>query len=592
MSIPRSEHPRPDFVREPWLSLNGEWEFAFDDRDEGEQQSWFSKPLPGRILVPFSYQSPKSGIGDPSPHHVCWYRRSFGLPLAFNGRGVRLMFGAVDYEAKVWVNGQFVGSHKGGHVPFGFDITQSVKKGENWVAVRVEDTESKAQPRGKQSWELEPSGIRYTRCTGIWQSVWLEGVGDAMMESVQVIPDCDSGQVSATAWVHALPGDYELVVTISVPGGGSLVSRRRFSVTAVSPEPTPVTVAKRVSRVHLWSPDNPALYGMRLELRHGHVTPDRVSTYFGFRKVQARQGLILLNDRPFFLRFALDQGYFPEGIYSPASDADIKRDIEIAKRLGFNGVRKHQKVEDPRYLYWADKLGFLVWEEMPAFYEWSQQGRENFLREWVQVLRRDRNHPCIVAWVPFNESWGVPQVGTDAEQQAFVESVYGLTKSEDPTRPVVDNSGWEHVKTDIFDVHDYTPEADVFKRNWDGFSPAAAEVPGIHKRSAAEGRPYAGQPVVISEYGGIALEAFGPPEGRKIMKYGDVMPTEQAFLDRYKASTLAILQHPGLCGFCYTQLYDIEQEVNGLLTFDRKPKVSVAAIAAVNKSPAAIEQSR
>jgi len=592
MTIPRSEHPRPDFVREPWLNLNGEWEFAFDDRDEGEQNSWATKPLPEKIIVPFSFQSPRSGIGDPSPHPICWYRRSFELPLAFNGLGVRLVFGAVDYEAKVWVNGQFVGSHKGGYVPFGFDITHAVKKGENWIAVRVKDTESKTQPRGKQSCEVEPSGIFYTRCSGIWQSVWLEGMGDARIDSVQILPDTDTGQVAITAWVEALPGEYELVVTVAVPEGGPVVSRKQFSVTMGSAQPTPVRMVRRVLPMHLWSPDKPALYDMRVELRRGHITPDRVKTYFGFRKVEVRPGVILLNDSPCFLRFALDQGYFPEGIYSPASDADLRRDIEKAKALGFNGVRKHQKVEDPRYLYWADKLGFLVWEEMPSFFEWSAEGRENFTREWAEVLRRDRNHPCIIAWVPFNESWGVRDVGTDEEQQAFVESICHLTKSEDPARPVADNSGWEHVKADIFDIHDYTPEAEVFARNWKGFSPAGQEVPGIHKRSSVEGRPYAGQPVVISEYGGIALEAFGPPGGRKIMKYGNAMPTEQAFLDRYKASTLAILEHPGLCGFCYTQLYDIEQEVNGLLTFDRKPKVDVAAIAAINKSPAAIEQPR
>jgi len=590
IAIPRTEHPRPDFVREPWLNLNGEWEFAFDDHDRGEEEQWYEKPLPSSICVPYPYQSPSSGIGDPSPHPICWYRRRLRLPLSWRGLRVRLVFGAVDYHAKVWVNGVAVGEHRGGYTPFSFAITDRLKREENCIAVRVEDRESPAQVRGKQCLEEKSHGIFYTRCTGIWQTVWLEGVGDARIEHFQVLANAATGLVRISAWVHAFPGDQELIATVALPGKGTVSFRKEFAPSIGTPQPMPITLERIIAPVRLWSVDSPILYDLRLELRRGHVTSDRVASYFAFRTVDARDGKILLNGKPVFLRFALDQGYFPGGLYAPKTDQQMKRDIELAKLLGFSGVRKHQKVEDPRYLYWADKLGFLVWEEMPSFFEWSHPAAEQFASEWLDVLRRDRNHPCIIAWVPFNESWGVPQVGSDREQQSFVEHIYDATKSEDPTRPVVDNSGWEHVKTDAADVHDYTEDAQVFERNWAQFSPRSGGIPTIHRAPFAQGHSYEGEPVVISEYGGIAMAGFEAPAGAEATHYGQVMPDAESFVERYKASTQAILGHPSLAGFCYTQLYDIEQEVNGVLTFERKPKVGLALIARINSAPAAIEK--
>jgi len=590
MTVPRAEHPRPDFVREPWITLNGEWEFAFDDRDTGERGNWHSKPLPSKIIVPFPFQSPSSGIGDPSPHPICWYRRSFTLPLSFRGLRVRLVFGAVDYRAKLWVNGTPVGEHEGGYTPFAFDITEHLKRADNWIALRVEDWESPTQARGKQSREERSHGIFYTRCTGIWQSVWLEGVGEARIDHLQVLADPETGFVRINAWVLAQPVTQEIVATVVLPGGGTVSFRKEITPPAAVGVPAPVSLEKVISPVRLWSPESPVLYDLKLEIRRGHVTSDRVATYLAFRSIEARAGKIWLNGKPIFLRFALDQGYFPRGLYAAETDHQMRRDIELAKLLGFNGARKHQKVEDPRYLYWADKLGFLVWDEMASFFEWSQPASQQFAAEWLDVVRRDRNHPCVIAWVPFNESWGVPRIADHSEQQAFVERIYSLTKSEDPTRPVVDNSGWEHVKTDIADVHDYTEDAELFERNWAQFSTQLGAIPTIHRAAFAEGRGYLGQPVVISEYGGIALSGFELPEGTKATYYGGLMPNAEGFVKRYKASTEAILQHPFLAGFCYTQLYDIEQEVNGLLSFERRPKVSLAAIARINSAPAASEK--
>jgi hypothetical protein len=307
------------------------------------------------------------------------------------------------------------------------------------------------------------------------------------------------------------------------------------------------------------------------------------------REIAAHGGKIWLNGSPCYQRLALDQGYFPGGIYAAETDDAYRRDIELAKACGFNGVRKHQKVEDPRFLYWADRLGFLVWGEMANSFEFSEIGRTRFEREWKEVIRRDRNHPCIIVWTPFNESWGVPEVGDNAEQQAFVEKIVDLTRAEDPTRLICDNSGWQHVKTDICDIHDYAKTGDLFRQGWAGFTLDAETVPGRHKPAMAAGRKYAGQPIVISECGGIGMKQFPPAPGKKLTVYGTYMETPEDYLARYRGILGAILEQPALAGFCYTQLTDIEGEVNGVLTFDRRPKVEPRLLAEINQGKSAAE---
>ena len=588
MPVPRPEHPRPDFMRAPWVSLNGPWEFAFDDEDVGEGKQWWREgAFPETITVPFSFESPASGIGDTSIHTVCWYRRSFSLPPAFAGMRVRLNFGAVDYHAKAWVNGMLIGEHEGGYVPFAFDITPALVRGENTLVVRVHDDVALSQPRGKQSPEPDPSGTRYTRCTGIWQPVWLEGVGDAFIESLRVTTDVQAGVVNVRAAVRGPAGAYQFVAKITEPNGNQILVRREQTL---SGEPGDVfEFHERLGEPALWSPDHPDLYGLRLEVRRGQRTHDAVDSYFGMREVAARDGKIWLNGKPIYQRLALDQGYFPGGIYTPETDEAIRRDIELAKACGFNGVRKHQKVEDPRFLYWADRLGFLVWGEMANTFEFSELACARLEREWRDVVRRDRNHPCVIVWTPFNESWGVPGVGEDAAQQAFVERTVALTRAEDPTLPVCDNSGWEHVTTDVCDVHDYAEAAEEFGRAWADFTLDSRTMPKRHKETWAKGRRYAGQPVVISEYGGIGMKQFPPAEGKKLSVYGTYMESPEAFLARYRATTQAILDHPALWGFCYTQLTDIEGEVNGVLTFDRRPKVEPRLLAEINQGRSAAE---
>jgi len=589
MSVPRPEHPRPDFMRAPWLSLNGPWEFAFDDADAGERGQWWREhEFPRAITVPFPFESPASGIGDTSIHPVCWYRRAFTLPHAFIGRRVRLNFGAVDYQAKVWVNGVLVGEHEGGYVPFAFDITPALVRGENAIVVRVRDDPDPSQPRGKQASPPEPSGCFYTRCTGIWQPVWLEGVGETHLESLRITTNLRDAAVTVRAEVAGPAGEYQFVAKIAEPDGNEILIRREQ--TLLGHPGDGFEFRERLGHAQLWSPGHPHLYGLRLELRRGQVTHDAVDSYFAMREVAVRDGKIWLNGEPCYQRLALDQGYFPGGIYTAETDDAFRRDIELAKACGFNGVRKHQKVEDPRYLYWADRLGFLVWGEMANTFEFSERARSRFEREWREVIRRDRNHPCIIVWTPFNESWGVPEVGGDAAQQAFVEKIVDLTRAEDPTRPVCDNSGWEHVKTDVCDIHDYTEKAEDFKAAWAAFTLDARTVPKRHKESWAAGRRYSGQPVVISEYGGIGMKQFPPAPGKKLTAYGTYMDSPEAFLARYRAITRAILDHPALWGFCYTQLTDIEGEVNGVLTFDRRPKVEPRLLAEINGGKSAAER--
>jgi beta-galactosidase/beta-glucuronidase len=565
-------------VREKWLSLNGPWQFAFDDEDRGEREGCFARPsLDRRIIAPFPYQSPLSGIGETGFHDVIWYSRGFELPEAWRGKRILLNFGAVDYETKVWVNGEPAGENRGGHVPFSFDITELLRGGENAVALRVCDTRRKDQPRGKQDWELVPSGIKYMRTSGIWQTVFLEPVGEARISDF---------------WTETRPGGkvVRLVCSVSPPDAGLALEAEvsfggeRIAAVTLSARGESQEAEVEIESPRPWSPEEPSLYDVALRLKRGGETVDEVRSYFGLRTIEIEEGRFLLNGERLYLRFALDQGYFPEGHYVAPGDDWLRADVEWAKRLGFNGVRKHQKVEDPRWLYWCDRLGLLVWGEMANAWEWSEFACEGLREEWARAVRRDRGHPSIITWVPFNETWGIPKVNDDPGQQGFVEEIYDLTKSLDPTRAVCDNSGWHHVKSDIVDIHDYEP-ADKVRARWSGYKRGEAP-PGVWP-AMARGSAYAGQPIVISEYGGLCVKGYEPPAGRR-HPYESHFPKDQVyksvedFLKWYGEQTGTIQSLPEVQGFCFTELYDIEQEVNGLLTYDRRPKVPVEAIREIN----------
>lgn len=572
MNIPRPEYPRPQFVRDSWLNLNGTWRFAFDDADQGLKERWFeNNTLDQEILVPFAFQSPPSGIGNNDFHDVVWYQRSFGIPEHWNNQRLLLHFGAVDYRAWVWVNGIFVTFHEGGHTPFSADITDFVRDGSNQIVLRVEDIcEDVFQPRGKQYWQRDSASIFYTRTTGIWQTVWLEPVADCYLKNVKITPDIDTGTVTL---------EYELGGTIpeklsfgaTVTFAGKKVVREVLERDDMLPSTTQIlSLGNQIER---WSPEKPNLYDLEITIQQDEAVLDRVSSYFGMRKINLHNGQVRLNNQPYTMRLVLDQGYHPEGILTFPTDEDFKTDIDLTKQMGFNGVRKHQKVEDPRYLYWADKMGLMVWSEMANAYAFSAEYISRMTAEWQQTIKRDYNHPCIVAWVPMNESWGVPDLMGDSRQRDHLDSLYHLTKSLDTTRLVVSNDGWEQGKTDLLTIHDYESDGDILRKRYTSTQSALDSRPA-QRDLLIPGAAYKGQPLLLTEFGGVAY--------RKSAQEGwgySTAEDEADFLKRLKIIMDAVHASPVLQGFCYTQLTDVEQEINGLLTYDRQPKTDLAAIA-------------
>jgi len=571
----RNEYPRPQFVREQWMSLNGEWEFEFDDARVGDKEGWYEGGAFSRkIIVPFCYQSELSGIGDTSFHDVVWYRRSFAVPADYAGKRLLLHFGAVDYEATVWVNGKLVATHEGGHTPFRADITDAVKDGDNVVAVKAVDySKDVTLPRGKQFWEEKSAGIFYTRTTGIWQSVWLEPVSQTHIGRVRLTPDIDRGELKLQAFIGGFaPGsDVSLEVTVSFEG--EFLSRDTFTVASESESRS---IGIRDFNDHglgrWWSPEKPNLYDLKLRLIVDGEEADRVDSYFGMRKISIEDGVVQLNNRPYTMRLVLDQGYFPSGLLTAPSDDDLRRDIELTKEMGFNGARKHQKIEDPRYLYWADRLGLLVWGEMANAYHFSESYVGRVTREWLQAVERDYNHPSIVAWVPINESWGVTNILVDEQQQQHALAMYHMTKSLDPMRPVISNDGWELVKTDLVTIHDYEWRRDVLEDRYSELDKALSARPG-NRWILVPGYAYENQPLLMTEFGGISFQK-SEWEG-----WGYSGATDDAdFLRRLSDVIEPVREAPLLQGFCYTQLTDVEQEINGLLTYDRTPKVPLEEI--------------
>ena len=578
MAIPRPEYPRPRLAREQWLNLNGQWQFAFDDDDRGERDGWFARPAFDReIVVPFPYQSRLSGIEETEFHDTIWYARTFEPPAAWREKRVRLNFGAVDYEAKVWVNGELAGANRGGHVPFGFDITDLLRAGDNLLVVQARDGQRKDQPRGKQDWDLVPSGIKYMRTSGIWQTVFLEPMAETCISGFRT--ETEPRGKTVRLFADVAPAGANLALEAEVSFGGD-----RVATVSLSREGEEYRGQLALASPRFWCPEAPNLYEVTLRLKRGREIVDEVRSYFGLRTIEIADGGFLLNGEPLYLRFALDQGYFPEGHYTPPTEDWLRADVEWAKRFGFNGVRKHQKVEDPCWLHWCDRLGLLVWGEMANAWSWSDFACEALREEWARAVRRDRGHPCIITWVPFNESWGIGKVNDDPRQQAFVREIYDLTKSLDPSRPVCDNSGWHHVKTDIADLHDYDP-ADKLRARWAGYRKGAPP-PGVQP-ATAQGCAYQGQPIVISEYGGLGIRGYESASGRRhpyeaMFSKEQVYMSPEDFLKWYREQTGAIQALPEVQGFCFTELYDIEQEVNGLLTYDRKPKVAAEAIREIN----------
>ncbi|WP_430082962.1 glycoside hydrolase family 2 protein [Paenibacillus ferrarius] len=581
-ALPRAEHPRPQFVRDSWMNLNGEWQFDFDDANVGTPSGWHKGEtnFTQKIQVPFAFQSKLSGIGTNEFHDIVWYRRDFTLPQGFEGKRILLHFGAVDYEASVWVNGTLVATHVGGHTPFHADITEALQAGANRLVVKAVDySRDVTLPRGKQYWLEDSASIFYTRTTGIWQTVWLEAVSpEAYLAKVKMTPDIDAKQIEMVFYVDGAQSGAKLQLKVEVSFKGKPVTEDMYSIKGSSE-----TRKIRIDDFNdhglggWWTPNKPNLYDVTFTLLVNGQEADRVTSYFGMRKVSIEKGQLCLNNRPYFLKLVLDQGYFPDGNLTPPSDEALKQDIELTKAMGFNGVRKHQKLEDPRFLYWCDRMGLVVWSEAANAYEYSDQYVRRFTQEWIASMERDYNHPSIIAWVPLNESWGVPNIQVDRLQQQHALTMYHLTKSLDPMRPVVSNDGWEMVHTDLFSIHDYEWREEVLKERYSSTEKAVSAKPS-RRVLAVEGFPYAGQPILVTEFGGIAYkksewEGWG---------YSGA-DNDEDYESKLRAVIQPLLRSGVVQGYCYTQLTDVEQEINGLLTYDRKPKIPVEIIKAINE---------
>ena len=601
-------HPCPQMRRETWISLDGEWEFS-----NGRGRSWTAPEnvhWDQKIIVPFSPETEASGLHDTGFYTAVWYRRTWEQPLLRAHERLLLHFEAVDWRATVWMNGHRVAIHEGGYTPFAFDVTEALAAGAiQEVVVRAEDDYADlAKPRGKQDWKLEPHSIWYPRTTGIWQTVWLETVADTRIRSVHWSASLDRWEIGLEAMIteaatetrrasnkggpspeqdfseRALDRspDRALLLSVRLSAGEQLLADDTYTVIAGE-------VHRRIAlsdpgiddfrNALLWSPSSPTLIEAQLKLRDadGRLL-DEVESYTALRSVATQGDRFVLNGRPLNLRLVLDQGYWLRTGLTAPDDAAFRRDIQLVKQMGFNGVRKHQKIESARFLYWADRMGLLVWEEMPSAYRYTAKSIHRLTREWLEVLERDRSHPCIVAWVPFNESWGVPDLPDSSAQRHYVQSLYHLTKALDPSRPVIGNDGWESVATDMIGIHDYDDQPKRMSQRYGNSSIETRllqrERPGGRILTLGGESIACTQPIILTEFGGIALggvedESWGYSRSR----------TPEQFLEQYRALLESVRNAASLAGFCYTQFTDTYQEVNGLLYADRKPKAPLEAIA-------------
>ncbi len=589
MDIPRPEHPRPQWRRDTWKSLNGDWDFDFDFDLSGRQRGWHRAPeLRRHITVPFCPESRLSGIGHTDFMAAVWYRRQIEIPEAWcNGR-VRLHFGAVDYECSAWVNGEAVGRHLGGSSSFHFDITEALSSGDNELVVEArDDTRSGLQPGGKQSHRLHSHGCHYTRTTGIWQSVWLEAAPAASIDDVRIVPHLDGARFVLTPTLIGARQGMQLRATLLSDLEGEIV--RQVEAPALSG----AALSLKIDEPRTWSPADPHLYGLCFELVDvdGDVI-DVVHSYAGLRKFHIEAYRFYLNNEPIFLRLVLDQGFYPDGIWTAPTDAELKADIARSQAVGFDGARLHQKVFEERFHYWADRLGYLTWGE---FCDWGldfgkPEALHNHQREWLEVVLRDRNHPSIIVWTPFNETVDGARAHTEAHHQALRE-IYVLTKALDPNRPCHDTSGYVHVVTDVFTVHDYEQNSLTFGQSYapvDPADPGAASVSQEEHSIRWDGnRPY-----VVDEYGGTWWVEGSDEEGSNRdagWGYGNRPDSIEEVYRRIEGLTAVLISHPHIAGYCYTQLTDIEQEQNGIYTYDRRPKFDATRLRTAFAAPAAIE---
>ena len=583
------DYPRRQLQRRDWLNLDGTWRFCFDPSGEVKAPSG-DLAWDQQIVVPFAPESRASGIGDTGFHADAWYEREFDIEYE-SGELVVLRFGAVDYEARVWVNGQFVGSHRGGHTPFAIDITDALVPGKQTVTVWAHDEpHDLEQARGKQDWQLQPHSIWYPRTTGIWQTVWVERLPSTHIHRLVLMSHLERWEIGCDVVIKGLNSD-TLELRVKVMDDERVMADDRYGVVEHQ-------VHRRIALSDpgiddfrdqlLWSPERPTLLEVDVQLIDKGEVIDEIRSYTALRGIALDRGRFLLNNRPYTMRLVLDQGFWDESLMTPPSDEAIVRDIQLIKEAGFNGVRKHQKIEDPRFLYWADRLGLLVWEEMPSAYRFTDRSIRAVVSEWMEVIERDVDHPCIVVWVPFNESWGVPNLPASRPQRDGVQAMYSLTRTLDPSRPVIGNDGWESSATDILGIHDYDADPQRLLERY-----APSNVPDVLVNGwpggrvlTLEGHPHQGQAIMLTEFGGIAYTPDAPGWGYSMGSSSEDLAA------KYSALLEAIHGIPAFAGYCYTQFADTFQEANGLFTSDRQPKFPIEEMrrATVGQPPVLFEE--
>ena len=571
VSIPRPEHPNPQFFRKEWVNLNGEWEFARDHSVSGKERKLFeAESLPERITVPFCMESELSGIGDKDFCDCVWYRKEVQIPEAWLADGGRMLLhvGACDYRTTVYVNGVEIGVHRGGYVSFSMEITAPLKVGKNVIIICAEDyVRSGNQPAGKQSFRYASRGCHYTRTTGIWQTVWLERVPCEYIKKADYTCNVENASVTVSA---TLAGGAGKTFTAKAYWEGKLVAE----ASAVAAH-NRCDVILSLSELHLWELGKGGLYDLELTLGE-----DSVKSYFGMRSLSLDDTALVINGKKVFQRLVLDQGFYPDGICTAPSEQALIDDITRSMACGFNGARLHQKVFERLFLYHCDRLGYMVWDELG---NWGLHTAEptawkGFLSEWGEIVERDRNHPAIIGWCPFNET----HEGKGQDDDLIAYGVQ-LTKTLDATRPVIDTSGWIHVgnASDIIDWHDYDQNPETFRKRYED---AAKGIPVVNKTFC----PYPLIPRFLSEYGGIKWDVNSG--NRSAWGYGNAPTTAEEFIERFKGLTEALLFNPFITGLCYTQLTDVEQEVNGLYTYDRQEKFDPAIFRAILTQKAAMEE--
>jgi beta-galactosidase/beta-glucuronidase len=572
--IPRPEYPRPQFERSEWINLNGPWTYTFDFGQSGmdyPRELFKSTGFEETIIVPFCPESALSGVGHKDFINAMWYHRTIEIPRNWSGKKVILHFGGADYECEAFVDGRSVGTHFGGTVSFSFDITDTCKPGSTHdLVVRIkDDLRNNPQPRGKQCNVFQSRACSYTRTTGIWQTVWLEAVAPCGLSSVHIIPDFDGSTFAIIPRYHGVAAGLKL--SARAMAGGDL--KAETTVPAANGVPAVLAIQDAVA----WSMENPFLYDIELEVRNsaGEVI-DEVSCYAGLRKVHIEGSQVYLNNAPIYQRLVLDQGFYPDGIWTAPNDEALKNDIVLSMKAGFNGARLHQKVFEERFHYWADKLGYITWGESAS---WgcdnnSELSARNFISEWQEIVVRDRNHPSIITWTPFNETGAFTN---PKQHRRLALDCYMLCKDLDPTRPVNDSSGWIHYKTDLWTVHNYMQKPEVLREKL-----TPTEESGVMRNYPDKEPAYTGQPYLMDEYGGIKWIPKGEvPFAGNSWGYGDAPQALEEFYERLEGLTNVLLEQEHVTGYCYTQLTDVEQEQNGIYKFDRSPKFDMERVARI-----------